>query len=244
MAMDKGWKSIFNSGRPVGTESASGGFLSSIGQILRTPSPAFQGSTASADRGSGALVESSGGSLLADLPDQEYILFLVAKQLFQNGHILCFDEIQLVDVAGAGLLRGILAYFWRMGGVIVGTSNRVPQDLYQSGVHRESFLEFLTILSDRCPPHDMRSPVDWRKTKYEEEQQTNIGQDFESRWYQANRPEEMAKFQDRLDSSQIESMGEAKTLHVYGRVLKIPLALDSIAKFSFKNLCELVSAAP
>jgi predicted ATPase len=39
---------------------------------------------------------------------------------------LAFDEVQLVDVAGASILRRVLEHFWRLGGVVVATSNRLP----------------------------------------------------------------------------------------------------------------------
>ena len=51
--------------------------------------------------------------------------------------LLVFDEVQLLDVSSATLLADVLSWFWRMGGVIVGTSNKVPDDLYKNGVQRE-----------------------------------------------------------------------------------------------------------
>lgn len=38
-----------------------------------------------------------------------------------------------------------------MGGVVVGTSNRVPEDLYVNGVQRERLGAFGSALRVRCP---------------------------------------------------------------------------------------------
>lgn len=90
-----------------------------------------------------------------------------AAHLFLNhGHILLFDEIQLVDVASAGLLRRTLEAYWRLGGVVIGTSNRIPKDLYASNVQRGQLTQFLEILQERCPNHEMRRNRDFRREPF------------------------------------------------------------------------------
>ncbi len=42
---------------------------------------------------------------------------------------LSFDELQLVDASSASLLRDILSFYWRLGGVIVATSVSFRSDL-------------------------------------------------------------------------------------------------------------------
>lgn len=76
----------------------------------------------------------------------------VAAQLFlTHGHLLLLDELQLLDIASATLLRRILTSYWRLGGVVVATSNRVPEDLYANNVQRRSLVAFLGALKERCP---------------------------------------------------------------------------------------------
>ena len=51
----------------------------------------------------------------------------VAREIIaKEGHILAFDEVQLVDAAGAAIFKSVLSYFWRLGGVVIATSNRLP----------------------------------------------------------------------------------------------------------------------
>lgn len=92
----------------------------------------------------------------------------VAAQLFLScGHVLVFDEIQLLDIASATLLRRILTSYWRLGGVVVATSNRVPEDLYANNVQRRSLVAFLAALKERCPVVEVGGK-DWRVERYKQ----------------------------------------------------------------------------
>lgn len=98
---------------------------------------------------------------------QPTIAFAVAKRLILNHWLLVFDEIQLLDVSSATLLADVLSWFWRMGGVIVGTSNKLPEDLYKNGVQRDRLEPFVEALQVRCPVVHMRSEHDWREIRAE-----------------------------------------------------------------------------
>lgn len=90
------------------------------------------------------------------------IAFVIAKRLILSHWLLVFDEVQLLDVSSANLLADVLSWFWRMGGVLVGTSNKVPEDLYKNGVQRERLEPFVNSLKARCPVVAMQSEQDWR----------------------------------------------------------------------------------
>lgn len=93
---------------------------------------------------------------------QTTIAFVIARRLLLRHWLLVFDEIQLLDVSSATLLADVLSWFWRMGGVIVGSSNKVPDDLYKNGVQRERLEPFVEALKLRCPVVAMASKHDWR----------------------------------------------------------------------------------
>ena len=58
-----------------------------------------------------------------DLNTREFVLAAVARDLIKtHGWLLAFDEVQLVDIAGAGLINRVLSWYWRLGGVVCGTS--------------------------------------------------------------------------------------------------------------------------
>ena len=99
---------------------------------------------------------------LARSPVEPSIAYVVAQRLILRHWLLVFDEIQLLDVSSATLLADVLSWFWRMGGIIVGSSNKVPDDLYKNGVQRERLEPFVEALKARCPVILMRSERDWR----------------------------------------------------------------------------------
>ena len=83
---------------------------------------------------------------LSSHPSEPTIAFVVAQRLLLRNWLLVFDEVQLLDVSSATLLADVLSWFWRMGGIIVGTSNKVPDDLYKNGVQRERLEPFDVVV--------------------------------------------------------------------------------------------------
>ncbi|GAC96430.1 potential mitochondrial ATPase [Pseudozyma hubeiensis SY62] len=187
-----------------------------------------------------------------------------AAHLFLNhGHILLFDEIQLVDVASAGLLRRTLEAYWRLGGVVVGTSNRIPKDLYASNVQRGQLTQFLEILQERCPNHEMRKSRDFRRQPFyrqewlarNEEAEDSVENTQDSGSEPAGEvstaPQtsyflrsEAEKY-DRLVSEVIAGRASSPTtLNVYGRKLHVPRSIPStstspsVCRFTFSELCD------
>ena len=78
--------------------------------------------------------------------------------------VLCLDELFVHDVADAVILSRLFACLWHERRlVLVATSNRAPDALYENGLQRVLFLPFIALLKQRCVVHDMCSPVDYRK---------------------------------------------------------------------------------
>lgn len=106
---------------------------------------------------------SRSSSAHASLSTDPSIAFVIARRLVLNHWLLVFDEMQLLDVSSAVLLADVMTWFWRMGGVVVGTSNKVPDDLYKNGVQRDRLEPFVEALKARCPVLLMGSETDWRR---------------------------------------------------------------------------------
>jgi protein AFG1 len=60
------------------------------------------------------------------------------------------------------VMARLFAEFFRLGGVVVATSNRPPDQLYERGLQRSMFLPFIATLKKRCIVHDMESTTDYR----------------------------------------------------------------------------------
>ncbi|SPO24735.1 related to ATPase family protein [Ustilago trichophora] len=186
-----------------------------------------------------------------------------AAHLFLNhGHILLFDEIQLVDVASAGLLRRTLEAYWRLGGVVIGTSNRIPKDLYASNVQRGQLTQFLEILQERCPNHEMRRSRDFRREPFYRQEWLERNQSTEGKQEDGNTDaqtgqvsreqgqtsyflrSEADKFTHLVDDAVGGRSAVPTTLNVYGRKLHVPRSVaatethPSVCRFTFSELCD------
>lgn len=59
--------------------------------------------------------------------------------------------------------RRLFGRLWDRGLVLVATSNRAPDALYEGGLQRHLFLPFIARLKTACMAHDMASTVDYRR---------------------------------------------------------------------------------
>jgi peroxisome-assembly ATPase len=86
----------------------------------------------------------------------------VAEQMMDQAWLLCFDEFQVTEVGDALILRRLFGELFRLGAVVVATSNRPPTDLYEGGLNRELFLPFIQLLQERCEVWPIGSSQDYR----------------------------------------------------------------------------------
>ena len=87
----------------------------------------------------------------------------VATAITGGAKLLCFDEMEVRDIADAMIVARVMGGFFDDGGVVVATSNRHPDDLYENGLHRDRFLPFIAQLKAKVLLHEMVSPTDHRQ---------------------------------------------------------------------------------
>ncbi|XP_021608209.1 AFG1-like ATPase isoform X2 [Manihot esculenta] len=160
--------------------------------------------------------------------------FLVDQQVDQKGaSILCFDEIQTVDVFAIVALSGILSRLLTTGTVLVATSNRAPKDLNQDGMQREIFLKLVSKLEDHCEIVLIGSDIDYRRfiAQHSKDQvhyfwplENSVVKEFEKIWCQVT-----AQLGGEITSATVPVM--------FGRKLEVPESCNGVAKFTFEYLC-------
>ncbi|KAK4239931.1 lactation elevated protein 1 [Achaetomium macrosporum] len=124
----------------------------------------------------------------------EYSLLWLAEEVVKTSPILFLDEFQLPDRASSKIMSNFFVAFFQLGGVLIASSNRMPEELEKAiggsysppaagglvekmlnlGKSRlggelfgqtSDFAAFLEVLKARCDFWHMESTQDWRRTE-------------------------------------------------------------------------------
>ncbi len=153
----------------------------------------------------------------------------IAKSIAHHCQLLCFDELQVTDIADAMILGRLFNELFRQQVVVVATSNRPPSDLYKDGLQRERFLEFIDILVAHVDVVELCAAQDYRLAQL---------QSLHTLYYTPLGPEADAFIRESFASLTQHAHPTLLTLSVQGRVLPVREAVENIALFSFAELCE------
>ncbi|WP_292065330.1 cell division protein ZapE [Brevundimonas sp. UBA7664] len=86
----------------------------------------------------------------------------VAELIASEARLLCFDELQVTDIADALILGRLFEALFEQGVVLAVTSNRAPDQLYLNGINRELFVPFIALIEAKCVVVSVAGARDWR----------------------------------------------------------------------------------
>ncbi|MDQ4061131.1 MAG: cell division protein ZapE, partial [Pseudomonadota bacterium] len=153
----------------------------------------------------------------------------VADALAEDAWLLCFDELQVEDIADAMILGRLFERLFAQGVVCVATSNTPPGRLYEGGLNRPLFLPFIDLIETRMEVVELQARTDYRAERLAEVETyvTPLGPAAE-------------EAMDRTFARLTRGMAVApETLRVKGRTLRVARAADGVARFGFGELCEV-----
>ncbi|KAK9829131.1 hypothetical protein WJX72_004055 [[Myrmecia] bisecta] len=159
----------------------------------------------------------------------------VACNIVRSTKVLCLDEFFVTDVADAAMLNRLFGHMWDRGLVLVATSNRSPDALYEGGLQRNLFLPFIARLKKETVVHDMASPTDYRKLAHHRRGLYFTPVDF------PDPSEELERRFSEMTAS--HTVAPARIQVMMGRYLDIPQAGGPVARFDFDTLCGRPVAA-
>lgn len=153
---------------------------------------------------------------------------VVAKQIADSARLLCFDEVQVGDMADAMIVGRLFEGLFAEGVIIVATSNRPPDDLYKNGINRAVFVPFIELIKQHLDILHLDSETDHRLLRM----------DRGGVYITADMP----RF-DGLAGRMFRSLvgGEEtgpRDLMVGGRAVKLAQANDHAMRASFDRLCK------
>jgi len=156
----------------------------------------------------------------------------IARQIANEATLLCFDELQITDIADAMVLARLFEELFAHGVIVVATSNRSPDCLYKNGLNRQVLLPFIAQLKERLEIISLNGPTDYRYDRLRGVQT----------YYHPVNEATTAKLAEaffRLTDRNIEDRAKVPSgeLIIQGRKLFVPKAARGVAVFSFKRLC-------
>jgi len=153
----------------------------------------------------------------------------VARDIFNEAWLLCFDEFQVSDITDAMILSRLFSEFFKAGMVVISTSNAAPDDLYKNGLQRDGFLPFIALIKKNVTVLNLNANEDYRLKKLRA---------FQSLYFSplSAAAEETAEniFAKLCMSGEINE----REIAVNGRKIIARETCGDTAKFSFAELCE------
>jgi cell division protein ZapE len=158
---------------------------------------------------------------------QDQLVADAAKEIAEDARLLCFDELQVTDIADAMILGRLFERLFEEDVVMVATSNRPPDDLYKNGLNRQLFLPFIALIKSKLDMIEIAGPQDFRL------HQLMAAPVFYAPLGPAA-DEAMERAWKRLTAG---AAPQHVTLDVGGRALRVEREAAGVARFTFDELC-------
>jgi cell division protein ZapE len=151
-----------------------------------------------------------------------------AKKIAKSAWLLCFDEMQVSDVADAMILGRLFEKLFDRGVVVVATSNRHPDDLYKSGINRQLFLPFIALFKDKLDVLHLAASRDYRLQRIARSPV----------WFSPLSAKSTLALDHAWNLLTDDAEGEPGEIELLGRRLMVPSQARGVARFRFDELCE------
>ena len=150
----------------------------------------------------------------------------VAKSVADSVRLLAFDEMQITDITDAMIVGRLFEALFAAGVVVVTTSNRPPEDLYEHGLNRQLFLPFIDLLKQRMVVHHLASRTDYRQDRI-------AGSPV---YFTPNDARARAAI-DEIWDDLTEGQARPHVLTVQKRTVTLPAFHNGVARAGFYDLC-------
>ena len=151
----------------------------------------------------------------------------VAALIASEARLLCFDELQVTDIADAMILGRLFQALFEKKVVLAVTSNRAPGELYKDGINRPLFEPFIDLIVARCQVVGIAGARDWRLDRM-------MGAQV---WFSPVDAAGRAGFEALWADLRGDEPEEPTRLAVLGREVVVERTAGGLARASFDELC-------
>lgn len=151
----------------------------------------------------------------------------VAMEVARQVRLLCFDEMQITDIADAMIVGRLFQVLFDQGVIVVTTSNRIPEDLYKHGLNRQIFLPFIDLIRDRMQVVCLDSETDHRQGRHAGGQV----------WFAPANADARSALDRVWHDVTSGTASEPGTIEVGGRQVMVPAVAGKVARATFWDLC-------
>ena len=160
-------------------------------------------------------------------------VLLVGKDLASSAKLLCFDEMEVKDIADAMILTRLFEVMFDEGTVLVTTSNQPPDGLYKNGLHRDRIIPFIENLKNKTDIIQISDGNDWRERSL-------CGNKV---WLSPINKKNNEKINKIFQSLSLGFETRSENIEIAGRKVFIPQVAAGIARIDFDDLCNKPLAA-
>lgn len=158
------------------------------------------------------------------------LIYQVISSIVENIRVLCFDEFQVEDCADALLLKKAFSCLFKKNVIVVFTSNRHPLELYQNGLQRDSFLEFVhEVLLPRSEVVSLENNLDYRSFSRDS---------IDEYFFYPDNNKNKRKFTELICQKVGNKSLSTKIISFLGREFIAHKATNDVAVFKFAELFE------
>jgi cell division protein ZapE len=151
----------------------------------------------------------------------------IAALIASEARLLCFDELQVTDIADAMILGRLFEALFEKKVVLAVTSNRAPDQLYLNGINRQLFVPFIEQIEARCEVVSLTGERDWRLHRL-------TGGKV---WFSPVDEAARQGFEDLWSDLRGGEPEEPAHLTVLGRDVVVERTAGSMARATFAELC-------
>ena len=156
-------------------------------------------------------------------------LDIIGKKLSKKYKLICFDELEIVDIADAMIVSKLFTSLLKKNISFIITSNYEPGQLYKFGLQREQFLPFIEIIKNKMSLINVKNNIDLRK---------NINREKPFYFFYPLNNVTKKKFFQMLGKIKKNISFKTKKLYSLGRELIFDKTIDNVLITDFNYLCS------